>query len=127
MESKRQQKFSRLIQKELGYIFQRDGKSYFSDNMISVTKVDMSPDLSVAKVYLSLVIQRDKDKMMELVDRKKSEIRKDLGNRMGKQVRRIPELIFYLDDSAAYADKMDQLFRNLDIPEEDNSDKDIEE
>ncbi|HBH22939.1 MAG TPA: 30S ribosome-binding factor RbfA [Cytophagales bacterium] len=127
MESKRQQKFSRLIQKELGYIFQRDGKSYFSDNMISVTKVDMSPDLSVAKVYLSLVIQRDKDKMMELVDRKKSEIRKDLGNRIGKQVRRIPELIFYLDDSAAYADKMDQLFRNLDIPEEDNSDKDIEE
>lgn len=116
MDSTRQLKFGRMIQKELGDIFQKDTKSLFTGNMISVTRVNMSPDLSVAKVHLSLILDKDKLQAFENINHNKGEIRWMLSKRIGKQARIIPELIFYLDQNAEHADRMEELFKNLNIP-----------
>lgn len=116
MESKRQQKFARLIQKELGDMFQADVKGLFNGAFITVTTVRMSPDLSIAKVYLSFLIQKDKQGLLEDIEEKNKAIRTELGKRIGKQVRIIPTLQFYLDDTAEYASKIEGLFNNIEIP-----------
>jgi ribosome-binding factor A len=123
MESTRQRKYARLVQKELGEIIQRDQKGLFHHNMISVTEVSMSPDLSVAKVFLSIVLEKDKEAIFQAIEDNKKEIRLMLSKRIGKQVRRIPELIFYLDRGAEHADEMQKIFNKLNIPPaEDDSD-----
>jgi ribosome-binding factor A len=116
MTSTRQLKFSRLIQKELAEIFQKDQKSFFSGNIISVTQVDVSPDFNIADVYLSLVLDRDKEKMLEIVQNHKGNIKRSLSKNIGKQVRKIPDLRFHLDLGAEHAQKMDDIFRKLHIP-----------
>ncbi|MFN8436712.1 MAG: 30S ribosome-binding factor RbfA [Cytophagales bacterium] len=121
MESKRQLKFSRLIQKELGEIFQRDVKSLFSNTFITITHVNMSPDLSVAKVYLSIMLAPNKNEALDKINLNKKAIRNFLAQKIKKDVRIIPEIIFYLDDSTEYASKMDKIFRGLDIPPSDKS------
>ncbi|NMM46953.1 30S ribosome-binding factor RbfA [Marinigracilibium pacificum] len=122
--SQRQLKFSRLIQEELSQIFQREGKNVIGNAFVTITRVDISPDLKVSKAYLSLLAHPDKDGFMDTINDRKSEIRKFLGNRIGKQVRAIPELIFYLDEGAEYAGKIDNLLKNLDIPPEEEQDED---
>ena len=119
MTSTRQLKFSRLIQKELGELFQRDQKSFFSGNIISVTQVEVTPDFSIAHIYLSLVIDGDKEGMLEKVQSHKSEIKRNLSRSIGKKVRKIPDLNFHLDLGAEHAQKMDNIFKNLNIPPEE--------
>jgi ribosome-binding factor A len=116
MTSTRQLKFSRLLQKELGAVFQRDQKSFFSGNIISVTHVEVTPDFSVAHIHLSLVLAGDKDKVLEKVQMHKGDIKRNLSKSIGKQVRKIPELIFHLDDGAEHAQKMNAIFKDLNIP-----------
>ena len=122
MESQRQQKFSRMLQKDLGEIFQQDIKGQFGKAFITVTQVRMSPDLSIAKVYLSLMMVEDVDTFMEELLHRKGRIRKLLGLRIGKKVRIVPDLHFYLDDSADYANNIDSILKNLDIPPESEED-----
>lgn len=122
-ESKRQKQFSGLIQKDLSEIFQRNATSLVgSHTFITVTNVKMSADLSVAKIYLSFMLSDKRQEMLDMINMKKGEIRRQLGNRIGKQVRVIPELIFYLDDSADYAARIDQILSGLDIPPEEGED-----
>lgn len=116
METKRQQKYSKLIQKELGEIFQREGKPLVGKAMVTVVRVLMSPDLGVAKVNVSFLLA-DNQALFERINENKSQLRKFLGNRIGKSVRVIPELVFYLDESAAYAQHMDEVISKLNIPE----------
>ena len=116
MESKRQQKFSRLLQKELAEIFQRDVTHFFKGNYISVSTVRVSPDLGVAKVYLSLVLPGDSKTLLQEVRENTKAIRQALAQRIKKQVRVIPDLIFFLDDSAEYAARMDKIISDLHIP-----------
>jgi len=126
-ESKRQKQFSGLIQKDLSEIFQRNAASLVgSHTLVTVTNVKMSADLGVAKVYLSFMLSDKQHDMLDMVNMKKNEIRRQLGNRIGKQVRIVPELIFYLDESADYAARIDQILSDLDIPpeEDEGSDKD---
>jgi ribosome-binding factor A len=111
MDSTRQSKVSRLIQKELGDIFLREVKTLFGNAMITVTQVRVSPDLSVAKVYVSLFNVPDTSVLLKEIQIHKKEIRLKLSERIKKQVRIIPELIFYLDDSLDYAMKIDALFK----------------
>lgn len=85
--------------------------------MVTVTRVSMSPDLGLAKVYLSFLLANNQELFERVNDAKKS-IRKNLGNRIGKNVRIIPELAFFLDESAAYAQRMDKVIDELDIPDE---------
>ena len=114
--SKRQQKFAKLIQKELGDIFQRDKRNILGKAFISVVDVQISPDLSFAKVYLSMMLVDDKKQVLDQINIRKSEIRKALGNSIAKQVRHIPELAFFIDEVEEKAMRLDQLIDSLVIP-----------
>ncbi|MFQ3213343.1 MAG: ribosome-binding factor A [Marivirga sp.] len=120
----RQKKFSRLIQKDLGEIFQKQMGNAFGKSFITVTDVEMSPDLSIAKIYLSLILSENPLETLSEIQLKKSEIRKHLGNKIGKQVRIVPALIFFLDETIDQANKIDNILSNLNIPpaEEDEND-----
>ncbi|WOK06079.1 30S ribosome-binding factor RbfA [Imperialibacter roseus] len=122
MESTRQQKYARLIQKELGEIFQRDTKHMFGKAFITITLVKMSPDLGFAKVYLSIFMAEDRNEMLAQINERKSQVRKLLGQRIGKQVRIIPEIAFFIDDTEDHAHKMDSLINSLEIPPADETD-----
>lgn len=116
MESKRQQKVARQIQKDLSDIFQKEGRTWFDNAFITVTVVRMSPDLGVARVYLSFLISKNKGLLLEQIQERSKSIRQLLGQRIRHQLRIVPEIHFYLDDTAEYAAKMDTLFANLTIP-----------
>jgi ribosome-binding factor A len=116
--STRQQKYSRLMQKELSEIFQRDKRGILENTMISIVDVKMSPDLSVARIYLSMTLAKDKEKVLEKINANKREIRKALGDRIGKQVRIIPEIIFFIDEVEENAQRIEDIIKNLNIPPE---------
>ena len=111
MDSTRQLKVSRLIQKELGDIFQRETRILFGKALITVTQVRVSPDLSVAKVYISLFNVPDTKVLLKLIQEHTKDIRTKLSDRIKKQVRIIPNLVFYLDDSLDYAMRIDELLK----------------
>ena len=119
--STRQQKFGRLIQKELSDIFQRDKRGILDNAFITIADVSMSPDLSVAKVYISMTLAKDKAHLLEKINRGKGEIRKALGERIRKQARIVPELIFFIDETEENAYKIEELIKNLHIPPADKS------
>lgn len=116
MASTRQLKFSRMLQKELADIFQKDQKSLFSGNIISVTHLEISPDFGVAHVQISLVLDKDREQMLEVLNANKGNIKRSLGKRIGKQARKIPDIFFHLDHGAEHAQNMDKLFKDLDVP-----------
>lgn len=119
MESKRQQKVARLIQKELADIFQADTKEMFESKFITVTNVRISPDLSIAKVYVSFLNEKDKNSALAELEEKRKYIKNELARRIGRQIRFMPELNFYIDDTAEYALHIENLFQKLDIPPAD--------
>ena len=109
MESIRQKKVGRLIQKELGNIFLQNGYGNIGGAMVTVTVVRMAPDLSFAKVYISVFPSEKAEQSLLVIKQKSSEIRGILGNKVGKQLRIVPELAFYIDDSLDYAARIDEL------------------
>ncbi len=111
MSSTRQNKISRLVQKELSDIFQKNTSSLFQGKMITVTTVRVSPDLSVAKVYLSLFPVKDKEAFITYITSVESQIRYELGKRVRHQLRIIPELAFFLDDSLDYIENIGGLLK----------------
>ncbi|MFQ3574984.1 MAG: 30S ribosome-binding factor RbfA [Cytophagales bacterium] len=115
-ESKRQLKFSQLIQEELADIFLKDTKGMFGKVFITITRVLISPDLSVAKVYLSFMLSDDKQKTLSEIKEQTKGIRNLLSARIKKEVRVIPELVFFLDDSAEYAIHISKVISDLNIP-----------
>ncbi|MBL7848139.1 MAG: 30S ribosome-binding factor RbfA [Cyclobacteriaceae bacterium] len=112
----RQQKFARLIQKELSDIFQRDQRNALGNVFITIVDVRMSPDLSLAKVYISMMLAPDKKAVLAKLDHHKKEIRKALGDRIRNQARIIPELAFFIDEVEENAQRMDDLLKGLHIP-----------
>lgn len=124
MESKRQQKVARQLQKDLGEIFQRELPHAFNGAFITVTNVRVSPDLGIARVYLSFLAAKNKALLMDTVEEKNKAIRQLLGERVRHQLRIVPHLQFFLDDTADYADKMDKLFAGIVIPPAPAEDED---
>ncbi len=111
METTRQNKISRLLQKDLAEIFQKETRDLFHGVMISVTNVRISPDLSIARVYLS-IYPSDKGKTtLSEIKQHQSRIRGLLGQRVGKQLRIVPQLDFFIDDSLDYIDNIDRLLK----------------
>jgi ribosome-binding factor A len=111
METTRQQKISRLIQKELATIFQRDAKSFYHGALITVTKVHVAKDLAVAKVFLSLFVPTSKEDLMKTIRHRTREIRLHLGEKVKTQLRVIPELEFFIDDSLDYIENLEKLLK----------------
>jgi ribosome-binding factor A len=111
MESKRQQRISRLLQKDLGEIFQHETGGFTGGSMVTVTKVHVTRDLSISKVYLSLFATDDKEALLEKIREHGKEIKYRLGNRIRRQLRTVPELEFYQDDSLDYIDNIDRLLK----------------
>ena len=112
MATTRQEKVGKQIQKDLGDIFQKKSKSLFENKMITVTVVRMSPDLQIAKAYLSIYPSKNNEETLELIRQHTNEIRYELGNRIRHQVRKIPELKFFIDDSLDYIDNIDRLLKD---------------
>ena len=97
-------------------IFHRDRRGILENEFITITDVRMSPDLSVAKIYLSMMLVRDKQGVLDRINLRKSEIRKALGDTIRKQARIIPQLAFFIDNVEEKAIKMDALIDSLKIP-----------
>lgn len=110
MEKTRLQKVGRLIQKELGDLFLVQAKQMHGV-IISVTAVNVSPDLGIAKAYLSIFPSEKADEIMHAVKENTKTIRYDLGQRVKLQLRKIPELVFFLDDSIDYLENIDNLLK----------------
>ncbi len=108
MDEVRTKKVAREIQKQLGILFHEETRK-LKGIMISVTEVRLSPDLSSARVFLSIFPDDRAEEMMGWIKEQSSTVRYDLGTRMGSQLRRIPELYFELDTSEAYAQRIDEL------------------
>ena len=111
METTRQKKVSKLIQKELSIIFQKEIHQFLGNILVTVTGVRVSPDLSVAKAYLSIFPVEKPKEAFNILNENKKVFRKLLGNSCRHQLRIVPELIFYLDDSAEYAEEIEKLLK----------------
>lgn len=112
MESTRQKKVSRLIQKEIAEIFLRKGKEIAPGKMVSVTKVRISPDLSFAKIYISIFPSSDQDAVLQSIVEHSPKIRFEMGNKVRMQLRIVPEIAFFIDDSLDYIDNIDKLLKS---------------
>lgn len=110
MDSLRTTKISRLLQKELGELFRLETQK-MRGMMISVTEVRVSPDLSIARVYLSIFPEDNSKAVIKAIQERAATVRFDLGKQVGSQLRKIPELIFHLDTSISYAERIDELLR----------------
>jgi len=111
MSSIRLEKVASLIKREMALIFQQNMNGMFGGVMISVTNVRVSPDLGLAKIYLSFFPVEKRDSSLKDVEEKNLHIRKILGDSVGKQIRKIPELKFYLDDSLDYFEEINRLLK----------------
>lgn len=108
----RTERLAAVLQRDLGEILQQSYQ--MSGTFITVTKVRLTPDLSIAKVYISVFSpDRDPDTVFQHIDDHTDEIRYELAGRIRHQVRRIPELHFYVDDSAEYVNRMETLFNKV--------------
>lgn len=112
MESTRQKKVSRLIQKELADIFIRKGSELSHGSLVSITKVRISPDLSSARVYISIYPAKNQDDVLKTVQGHNAKIRFDLGQKIRSQLRIVPDITYLIDDSLDYIDNIDKLLKS---------------
>lgn len=111
-ESTRQKKVARLIQKEVADIFLRKGIELAPGKMVSVTKVRVNPDLSFAKIYLSIFPSSNQNEILQSVHDHSPKIRYNLGQKVRSQLRIVPEIAFFIDDSLDYIDKINKLLKS---------------
>lgn len=111
MESTRQQKVARLLQKELSAILQTEGRNIYGSAMVTVTSVEVSKDLSFARAYLSIFATGDKSVVIGKIEENKKELRFKLGQQIRNQLRVVPELVFIQDDTLDYIENIDNLLK----------------
>ena len=110
MQETRQNKIARLLQKELSVIFQEQTRSLHGV-MVSVTRVKISPDLSICTAYLSIFPSEKSEELIMNITKNEKQIRYELGTRVRYQLRIIPELRFFIDDSLDYIERIDELLK----------------
>ena len=113
MESKRQQKFAGVLQQDLAAIFQREGMNYLPNTLVTITKVRVTPDLAIARVFLSFFNNVNVQQSLQIVKSHANEIRYKLGALIKDQVRVIPQLEFFVDDTNEYVERMDKIFDKI--------------
>jgi ribosome-binding factor A len=112
-EGKRQKQVSGLIQEDINTIFQRLGLSFVNGGMVSVSSVKITPDLLEARIYVSIFNATDKKEILKKIEDRHWEIKKELAAQVKHQLRRIPELKFFLDDTLDQVFKMEELFDKI--------------
>jgi ribosome-binding factor A len=112
-EGKRQKQVSGLIQEEINFIFQRMGLNMINGGMVSISSVKITPDLLEARIYVSVFNAADKIKVLKKVEDKAWEIKRELAARIKNQLRKIPELKFFLDDTLDHVFKMEELLKQI--------------
>ena len=113
-ESKRQKQVGALLMDEMSSVFQRLGMSMIDGGLVSLTAVKVTPDLLEARIYLSMFSVKDVPAAMKKIEERGWEIKRELALRVKHQLRRIPTLAYFYDDSLEHADKMEALFRKID-------------
>ncbi len=111
-ESTRQLKVSKELQRDIAEIIRSKGMAMFDGALVSVSGVKISPDLSVAKIYVSIFPSEKAEKVMGILDENARALRGELGNRVAKQLRIVPEITFFRDDSLDYVERIEELLKN---------------
>ncbi len=112
-EGKRQKQVAGVIQDEMNQIFQRMGLTMIDGGMVSISAVKVTPDLLEARIYLSLFQVQDAQKVIHYFDERKPEIKRELSSRVKHQLRRMPELKFFHDDTLDHVFKIEEIFKKL--------------
>lgn len=112
-EGKRQKQIAGLIQEEVNTIFQRMGLNMIHGGMVSISSVKITPDLLEARIYLSVFNAADKKQVLKKIEEKGWEVKRELAARVKNQLRRIPELKFFADDTLDHVFKMEELFKQI--------------
>ena len=112
-ESKRQKQVAGVIQEEMNDIFLRLGLNMVNGGMVSISAVKITPDLLEARIYLSLFQVQDADAVIRRIEERKGELKKELGLRVKQQLRRMPELRFFKDDTLDHVFKMEEIFKQI--------------
>ena len=120
-ENKRQKQVGKLLLEELSDIFQREGFNMVDGGMVSISRVSITPDLLEARVYLSFFQVKDPVALLKRIKDHGWEFRKLLGQRVRNQLRRVPEILFFLDDTLDHVFHMDELFRKISQERSGNS------
>lgn len=110
-ESTRQLKVAREIQRDMAEIIRSKGMATFDGALVSVSGVKVSPDLSIAKIYVSIFPSEKAPKVMDILDADSKALRGELGNRVAKQLRIVPEIAFFRDDSLDYVEHIEELLK----------------
>ena len=116
LEGKRQKQVAGLLNKELSDIFQRLGMSMMDGGMVSISSVKITPDLYEARIYLSFFKVADSFDALKKIEERSWEIKKMLTARVRHQLRSMPLLTFYIDDTLDYVDKMEKIFKDIKEP-----------
>lgn len=112
-EGKRQRQVAGAIQEEMNDIFRRLNLGMIDGGMVSISSVKVTPDLLEARIYLSLFQVKDQKALMKIIDNRAWEIKKELADKMKHQLRRIPVLHYYLDDTLDHVFKMEEIFKSI--------------
>lgn len=123
LEGKRQKQVAAVLEKDLNDIFQRLGLAMMDGGMISIASVKITPDLFDARIYLSFFKVKDPVAALQNIQQRSWEIKKELTARVKHQLRSMPQLTFFIDDTLEYVDKMEQLFKEIKTNEEKKQDK----
>jgi ribosome-binding factor A len=112
-EGKRQKQVAGVIQEEMNDIFQRMGLTMLHGGMVSISNVKVTPDLLEVRIYLSLYQVKDVNKAMDVFENRKGEIKRELTARVKRQLRRMPELRFFHDDTLDHVFRIEELFKQI--------------
>lgn len=121
-EGKRQRQVAGALQEELNDIFRRMGLGMIDSGMVSISSVKITPDLLEARIYLSLFQVKDPQAVMKTIESRAWEIKKELAERVKHQLRRIPVLQFYQDDTLDYVFRMEEIFRDIGKDKKEDND-----
>lgn len=113
MASKRQLQVAELIKRNFGHILQQEGSYIYGSALVTVTKVQATPDLSLAKIYLSIYNVEDKEGVVDAINRNIHDLRHQLAYRVKKHVRRVPKISVYRDETLDEMYKLNQIFDKI--------------